>query len=560
MPAQGIEPLGEDPVTLGAADAAVSPGRVGRRPAGDAQELDALAGADLIGPLTEALSLARVHEDRVVERICRYAISRFTAAGWRALNITHDSIEAGKPEIPMDYVRAWYRLTRRAFPEQPVCVYGESAGGHMAMLLANEVPAPECVLSLEGPSDLTTGAVNDPAPDKFPDKQGWSPAFIWQPWATEVPEMRTSARPDACPRGQSLRPTDEPELDPQMTGCACGVDPSHVQRPAIRPAKDLTAEDPGGARWDRGPAARPVPEPGRCPAQLGLSAAKPGRRSRAPDAGPTRHHLQPLGIGARARCIPSHCQCFHPDARGRTRELEVAAEAVPAGGEATPRARAPGVRARRHRLRLSRRNETAGAAAVEARERPEGAVHVAVLEVPDGGRAVRHVDVEDEERGLAHVDDRSGDEAIRRLWARVGGVLDELHRQSDGRAQFDVARVTRNPEGRPRSGTAGEEVEAVSAGRPPSLRRASRAPAARALEERGLAVCRAQGHAADSRGKGDAHHLAARLDPAHETDVHVTRASADRGGPAKHGHGVLRLRLRSVAHASGYRQGKGKAR
>ncbi len=49
-----------------------------------------------------------------------------------------------------------YAKVRKRYPGMPICVHGISAGGNLALMLAAREPDIRCVVSLLGPTDLTT--------------------------------------------------------------------------------------------------------------------------------------------------------------------------------------------------------------------------------------------------------------------------------------------------------------------------------------------------------------------------------------------------------------------
>ena len=63
-------------------------------------------------------------------------------------------------------IEAVYAEARERFPNVPVCAYGISAGGHLAMMLATREPDLTCVIDLVGPVDLTTLADQDEEGDE----------------------------------------------------------------------------------------------------------------------------------------------------------------------------------------------------------------------------------------------------------------------------------------------------------------------------------------------------------------------------------------------------------
>ncbi len=76
----------------------------------------------------------------------RPALARWRAAGWSTVNIDYRPGRAALADIRAA-VRAARRTARR------VCLYGESAGGHMALLVATQVKV-DCVQTVGAPTDL----------------------------------------------------------------------------------------------------------------------------------------------------------------------------------------------------------------------------------------------------------------------------------------------------------------------------------------------------------------------------------------------------------------------
>lgn len=86
------------------------------------------------GPRTTALMDARART--------------FAAWGWAAAVVDYRAFAAS----PGDVVRA-YDAARERYPGLPICAYGESAGGHLALMLAVRRPL-ACVIDAAGPVDL----------------------------------------------------------------------------------------------------------------------------------------------------------------------------------------------------------------------------------------------------------------------------------------------------------------------------------------------------------------------------------------------------------------------
>jgi acetyl esterase/lipase len=86
------------------------------------------------GPRTAALMAARART--------------FAGWGWAAAVVDYRAFA----DAPGDVVRA-YDAARRRYPRLPICAYGESAGGHLALMLAVRRPL-ACVVDAAGPVDL----------------------------------------------------------------------------------------------------------------------------------------------------------------------------------------------------------------------------------------------------------------------------------------------------------------------------------------------------------------------------------------------------------------------
>jgi hypothetical protein len=110
--------------------------------------------------------------------------ARWAAAGWRVYNIDY---RAGAASITD--VIAFYDHVRGLYPADRICAYGESAGGHLALMMAARRPGLECVLTDAAPTDLTDAnghgttmwfpAVYTPGYSSFgPDTRPESPTYL----------------------------------------------------------------------------------------------------------------------------------------------------------------------------------------------------------------------------------------------------------------------------------------------------------------------------------------------------------------------------------------------
>jgi hypothetical protein len=73
----------------------------------------------------------------------------FRAAGWSTASIDYAAGQAGLASVSEQLTAAMART-----PGRPVCAYGESAGGHLALLAAAALPGLRCVITLGAPTDL----------------------------------------------------------------------------------------------------------------------------------------------------------------------------------------------------------------------------------------------------------------------------------------------------------------------------------------------------------------------------------------------------------------------
>lgn len=105
-------------------------------------------------------------------------VSQFVADGWETVNTDYSPLAGSLPDV-----QAVFDATRsRVGSSVPICVYGQSTGGNLALLLAESRPV-SCVIDAAGPSDL--GAVESLNLDYYVDQlegagvsdAAWSPAL-----------------------------------------------------------------------------------------------------------------------------------------------------------------------------------------------------------------------------------------------------------------------------------------------------------------------------------------------------------------------------------------------
>ncbi len=134
---------------------------------------------------------------------------RFRGDGWRVINVDYSPgphpVRSGVDPRPMvrDVV-AFYDQVRRAYGG-PICAYGESAGGHLAAMLAVERPSLTCAFLNAAPLDLpsllrTSSAGAQAVRPTFGTSRSvlysWSPAKLWDPDKILTEVFATSASND----------------------------------------------------------------------------------------------------------------------------------------------------------------------------------------------------------------------------------------------------------------------------------------------------------------------------------------------------------------------------
>jgi len=76
---------------------------------------------------------------------------QIAARGWRVVSIEYAAGEAGLADV-----EAAVRSERADRPDKPLCLYGESSGGHLSLMAAADLPQVNCVIAVGAPTDLTT--------------------------------------------------------------------------------------------------------------------------------------------------------------------------------------------------------------------------------------------------------------------------------------------------------------------------------------------------------------------------------------------------------------------
>ncbi len=172
-----------------------------------------------------------------------------TRLGWAVYNVDY---RAGWLSV-VDVVAAYDHL-RSLYPAAPMCAYGESAGGQLAMLLAASRPSLRCVISAGGVTDLTdvAGSLRVLEDHVFHDRLWeFSPVRL----TSHIHGTLLCAAPPMtkpCPRGHSWRQFVRP--GPKHASCSWPARPpleGRLLRPAqLRPRVDYNRR-PGAVQARR---------------------------------------------------------------------------------------------------------------------------------------------------------------------------------------------------------------------------------------------------------------------------------------------------------------------
>lgn len=90
------------------------------------------------------------HSGPARDQLLKNPGSLFVARGWRVVSIDYSEGGAGLQDV-LD--AAGTELARKS-SDGPLCMYGESAGAHLAILAAARLPAVDCVIGVGTPTDL----------------------------------------------------------------------------------------------------------------------------------------------------------------------------------------------------------------------------------------------------------------------------------------------------------------------------------------------------------------------------------------------------------------------
>jgi acetyl esterase/lipase len=91
------------------------------------------------------------HDEYAQDLLVKRPGHQLLALGWRIVSLDYEEGTAGLQDV---LTMAGSELARRT-GNGPVCIYGESAGGHLALLAASRLRAIDCVVALGPPMDLS---------------------------------------------------------------------------------------------------------------------------------------------------------------------------------------------------------------------------------------------------------------------------------------------------------------------------------------------------------------------------------------------------------------------
>jgi BD-FAE len=158
-------------------------------------------------------------------------VAQFLADGWTTVNTDYSPLAGSLPDV----LAVYDAIRQNVGPAVPICVYGQSAGGTLALLLAESRPV-SCVIDAAGPTDL--GSLENVAGDYYADllesagiaDAAWSPGLQAAQRLT-APTLAEYANGDwlvPLTQGQELRQAD----------------PAHVSLVALDPGSEMFVHTP----------------------------------------------------------------------------------------------------------------------------------------------------------------------------------------------------------------------------------------------------------------------------------------------------------------------------
>ena len=80
----------------------------------------------------------------------RETAAKWRAAGWQTVSVSYRACKRSVGDV----VRFYDLVRARVGPWVPICLRGQSAGGHLALMVAAKRPGVACVIALASPTDL----------------------------------------------------------------------------------------------------------------------------------------------------------------------------------------------------------------------------------------------------------------------------------------------------------------------------------------------------------------------------------------------------------------------
>ena len=91
------------------------------------------------------------HDEYAQDLLMKQPGEQLLARGWRIVSLDYEEGTAGLQDV----LNATGSELARRTSGGPVCLYGESAGGHLALVAASRLRAIDCVIALGAPTDLS---------------------------------------------------------------------------------------------------------------------------------------------------------------------------------------------------------------------------------------------------------------------------------------------------------------------------------------------------------------------------------------------------------------------
>lgn len=138
------------------AQAAAAPSNQPQRLQANPVPVAAPITADPVGPARGTMILVHAggwagHDAHAQKLLMERPGRLLLARGWRVVSLDYEEGTAGLQDV-LDAAGA--ELTRKS-TDGPLCIYGESAGAHLALVAAKRLRAIDCVISVGAPTDFS---------------------------------------------------------------------------------------------------------------------------------------------------------------------------------------------------------------------------------------------------------------------------------------------------------------------------------------------------------------------------------------------------------------------